>query len=582
MARFLSAALAVASFAALAALAPFACSSASLQIAPGADDAGSDTSVIDDVGNDTAIDDTGNPDSGPTCASPPCCTAPKSLRCGTTCVDPKTDLDHCGSCLDKCSSIPHGSPTCTGGSCTTTCTDNFHLCSSVCSGNKSTLTCGTSCSPCPDVANATTTCDGTKCGFTCFPGFADCDATAPGCETDLGKPAHCGGCTTSCTTVAPNCSKNTDGSYACTSGCSGATSTNCGGSCVDTTTDPTHCGSCDGACVGPTHGRPTCTASKCTFVCDSLFHACGTSCLSDSSVSSCGSSCTACVAPAHSTSTCDSTKGCGYTCVSGYADCNGKADDGCEADLTNPKTCGGCTTSCPVPTDGVASCSGGLCGVACTDPFLPLASRWCAEYAGISEICAGVGGSSCTIANPFAGKCGCQSGFNSVVVNAMQACGRVNLNLCEAPKYDAGLSDFGGVFVDWPASCPRTCGISNAYSGDCSCPAGAKAISFKVLDNPLECGLVTTGGPGGGGIDGGTVGGPIEVVINLCLGPGKGSTFFGAFGLMDDGTCLTPNPVTSGCTCPAGSTKSGLPVYFSVGVATPAKGAGNIYQCVPG
>ncbi len=45
----------------------------------------------------------------------------------------------------------------------------------------------------------------------------------------------------------------------------------CGGSCVDTASDPSHCGACDSPCEAPADATPTCEASSCGFRCDPGF-----------------------------------------------------------------------------------------------------------------------------------------------------------------------------------------------------------------------------------------------------------------------------------------------------------------------
>ena len=59
------------------------------------------------------------------------------------------------------------------------------------------------------------------------------------------------------------------------------------------------------------------------------------------------------------------------TCEQGYRDCDGKGENGCERDIySDPKNCGACNNSCPEPTNGLASCFGGTCGLlACDDGF---------------------------------------------------------------------------------------------------------------------------------------------------------------------------------------------------------------------
>jgi hypothetical protein len=58
------------------------------------------------------------------------------------------------------------------------------------------------------------------------------------------------------------------------------------------------------------------------------------------------------------------------TCDSGWANCDGLVQNGCESDLTNnPSSCGSCGTICAFP-NATAGCSGGQCTVAaCTPGF---------------------------------------------------------------------------------------------------------------------------------------------------------------------------------------------------------------------
>jgi hypothetical protein len=95
----------------------------------------------------------------------------------------------------------------------------------------------------------------------------------------------------------------------------------CGGACIDTQTDPHHCGSCDRDCAA----LPNVTGAS--VRCEAG----------------------ACVIPPGA---CDGARG----------DCDGDAANGCEADLTRPETCGACATRCvePAPT---CSASGGCANV---------------------------------------------------------------------------------------------------------------------------------------------------------------------------------------------------------------------------
>src|SRR5262249_47942683 len=146
--------------------------------------------------------------------------------------------------------------------------------------------------------------------------------------------------------------------HACHSRCASGR-TRCGTSCLDTTSDPLHCGGCDHACqTGETcsgsHCQPSadCHSVPCTGLtycdlttgqclpgcmrdeqctgphqhCDEAarncacvagYHACG-ECASDLSLATCGTSCTPCpAAPAHGSATCDGTS-CDFVCDDGY------------------------------------------------------------------------------------------------------------------------------------------------------------------------------------------------------------------------------------------------------------------------
>ena len=79
--------------------------------------------------------------------------------------------------------------------------------------------------------------------------------------------------------------------------------------------------------------------------------------------SNCGAVGVVCQTPAHSLATC-SVGVCGSACVSGWANCNGLASDGCETGLTSLTNCGSCGKECTYP-NGTPSCSTGVCGGTC-------------------------------------------------------------------------------------------------------------------------------------------------------------------------------------------------------------------------
>jgi hypothetical protein len=596
MARFSSLAFAACTLVALSALA--GCSSGDFNTESGTEpDATLDTSIDDTAPSDVSdvrIDIAPGDSAPPPCATPPCaCVDPTPTRCGATCVDTKTDVDHCGSCVVTCGKVDHGTTSCTGGTCGLACDTGFHACSKLCLKSTSLAACGTSCSPCPAPGkNASATCDGSKCGIACYAGFADCTGgTADGCETDLSLNTNCGACGNVCPSTTPNCSPKLGGGFICTSGCDGGT-TNCSGACVDTKTSANNCGGCGNVCPAVAHARTTCSSSVCGFVCDTGYHACAGTCVADDSVGSCGTtSCTACATPPHSTPTCDGTS-CGYTCVSGFKDCNGLPGDGCETNLSDPKTCGSCTAACPVPPHGTPTCSGGICGFSCAPPWTALGDR-CAVFGGAYEFDKNCSG-TCKYPNAFTKDCSCPTGFVAETTGASADCNesaRNDLVICNAPlalgaTFPSNV-DWGGAYSQRATSCdPATdCFTPNPYTGACKCPSGTTPITFDVEDAPpFGCGIVTTGGPPGPmppvPLDGATY---ITVPTQLVFcGAGPSATggitppitFFGAFETLDDGTCAVPDPTTKICACPTGSSQRLLRVM------TPK--AGYIAYCVPG
>lgn len=62
--------------------------------------------------------------------------------------------------------------------------------------------------------------------------------------------------------------------------------------------------------------------------------------------------------------------GCAPMCDVGFADCNNKVGDGCEADLRFDATnCGGCGKACPAPANATTTCAASMCGFTCKAGF---------------------------------------------------------------------------------------------------------------------------------------------------------------------------------------------------------------------
>ena len=149
----------------------------------------------------------------------------------------------------------------------------------------------------------------------------------------------------------------------------------CGGGCVDTQANTANCGMCGTTCTTP-NGAPrcemgTCRIAECTGAfrdCDNtVANGCETNTLTD--LNNCGSCGRVCPTPANSSASC-AAGACGFTCLEGFADCDGAAENGCEVDLRTDRThCGRCMNTCS-PSSGTGACSMGMCVVtACDEGF---------------------------------------------------------------------------------------------------------------------------------------------------------------------------------------------------------------------
>jgi hypothetical protein len=341
--------------------------------------------------------------SGPDCAG-----TPTDYCCGTSCRNLRTDVAHCGACDHACTN-PHGSTSCSAGSCEPSCDAGWDDCDGQPDNGCEediwqTSNCGSDC----DTVDCTVAvvhaagveCDSGGCDYgSCDGGWGDCDGDrSDGCETYLYQDDACG---TSCgdrvdcnAEVAhasgPYCDAGSCDYASCDSGwgnCDGDRSDGCEHDIWQVNDCGTGCN--DGVdCNGQVQHVVTvqCNAGACDYdQCAPGYADCDgdrtNGCETDIwQVDDCGNDCgpgADCTTQVDNASgiTCASGS-CDYSsCDSGYANCDGDRSDGCETDIWQVDDCGnGCGPGADCTTQvynasGIICASGSCDYDSCTDGY---------------------------------------------------------------------------------------------------------------------------------------------------------------------------------------------------------------------
>lgn len=270
----------------------------------------------------------------------------------------------------------------------------------------------------------------------CEDGFLDCDGDpSNGCETHISEEASCGACGVVCggdsvsTTRSECVATSSDGlSYGCEVECAAGWS-DCDG-------DPRN------GCEVDLRGDLNCGA--CGVRCDEMF---------ENGIGECST-----------TSQCELV-----ACEPGWADCDGDPSNGCEADLSDPTSCGACGVACGEQNTQLAECrqeaGGGADDYAC----LTICQSGFADCNGLPN-----DGCEVNITNDSLNCGGC--GLGCALANADTSCVPLGQG--------AGICQFDGChddFADCSNSMPN---VGHTYSAINQLPG----CGDYLVDNDLHCG----------------------------------------------------------------------------------------------
>lgn len=199
----------------------------------------------------------------------------------------------------------------------------------------------------------------------CNAPYADCDESAAnGCEADLTSAEHCGLCNSACrfNHAAGSCESGRCGLGECDDSfknCDDNANNGCEQK-VDTLSD---CGDCGLRCDKPAHATAACHGGTCGIgSCDPGYGDCNHDAADGceqklDGPAHCGACDEHCDLPHSDKTACESGHCVVKLCDGGFEDCNGAAADGCEADLAQAGSCGGCGRACDLPNTEAALCS---------------------------------------------------------------------------------------------------------------------------------------------------------------------------------------------------------------------------------
>lgn len=341
-----------------------------------------------------------------------------------------------------------------------------------CAGNAILTVCDKTNNRCAECLAGDTTC---TAGLYC----TSANRCQLGCETN----ADCGG-TLSCNTtqhVCEGCSTNGDcprgtrceqSVSQCLPSCENSDTcpadwTCCGGSCVNPKLDPQHCSACNRNCA-VANANATCLEGTCAMTGCTEWHGNCNDKASDGcevDLSAHFSYCGSCTNSCRGAQVCRNGSCSSPECSDGFFDCNANSVDGCETNTNSDKSnCGACHATCST-YHATPTCTARVCSVACDPNWGDCdknANNGCEVDLTTDETNCGICDQSCAndhgSTECLAGKCvpTCGSGFGD--------CDGKPANGCDT----ALLSDRNNC-----GKCGSVCALQHATA---SCTAGQCAV----------------------------------------------------------------------------------------------------------
>ncbi len=304
--------------------------------------------------------------------------------------------------------------------------------------------------------------DSGEAGLSCPPPTASCDGDdLNGCETTLDTLGNCGACGVPCDRAhaAESCATGVCTLGTCDSGWEDCNNDDADGCETDTQATATDCGGCAFTCDNQ-HGSTQCLGGQCAPGCDSGYDDCDgnpdNGCETAlNTLSNCGGCNVPCSLPGGESCSSGSCQPTG--CPNDFDDCDGQSGNGCEANLlTDSSNCGGCGITCDNP-HGTTSCVTGICTPVCD-------ADW--------DSCDGNNENGCETSLTTLTDCGfCGQPCSVPGGTATCASGSCTLGGCPTGKSNCDGAPENGCEVDHAAAA-NACGTASdlgAHGGDGSC-----------------------------------------------------------------------------------------------------------------